>query len=87
MERSRKKSTATRTKFRAGKLRAQVWLLDRLDRIPIEIGFPGDILDRQKDTRVATRTMADAPRASIVPARVEVNTASDNAFLSVEQAR
>lgn len=42
---SRRKSTATRAKFRAGELRAHVLLLQRLVRIPIEAEFLGNILD------------------------------------------
>ena len=42
---SRRKNTATRAKFGAGETRAQVRLLPRLDRIPVEFEFPGNILD------------------------------------------
>lgn len=38
-------STATRTKFGAGELRAHVLLLQRLDRIPVEVESLGNILD------------------------------------------
>jgi len=38
-------STATRTKFRAGELRAHVLLLQRIDRIPVEVESLGNILD------------------------------------------
>ncbi len=42
---SRRKSTATRAKFRAGELRAHVPLLQRIDRIPVEVEPLGNILD------------------------------------------
>ena len=42
---SRRKSTATTAKFSAGELRAHVPPLQRLDRIPVEVEFLGDILD------------------------------------------
>jgi hypothetical protein len=45
MFRSLRKGTATRAKFRARELHAQVLLLQRLDRIPVELEFLGDILD------------------------------------------
>ena len=121
---SRRRSTATRAKFRAGELRARVLLLQRPDRIPVEVEFPGNIhdgglatappyvvrkalgmegvvrqeveplalhvaatlaqhaphLDCRKDTCVATRKIANAPRAPAVPARRESTTASENAF-------
>lgn len=94
---SRRKSTATRGKFRTGELRAQALHLQRIARIPVEVEFPGHIRDGglrtaplhdgQKDTRVVTREMADAPRASIVPDRMTFATASEDSFLSVKPVR
>ena len=45
MASSRRRRTAPGSKFRAGELRTQVLLLQRLDRIPVELEFLGDILD------------------------------------------
>src|SRR5450830_448554 len=42
---SLRNSTATRTKIRAGELRAHVPLLQRIDRIPVEVEPLGNILD------------------------------------------
>jgi hypothetical protein len=42
---SRRKSTATRAEFRAGRLRAHVLLLPHLDPIPVDVEFLGNILD------------------------------------------
>ena len=42
---SRRKSTATRTKFRAGERHAQVQVLQLPDRTPFEVEFPGNILE------------------------------------------
>ncbi len=42
---SRRRSTATGPKFRVGELGARVLLLQRLDRFPVEVEFPGHFLD------------------------------------------
>src|SRR5512140_3127566 len=39
-------------------------------------------LDRQEGTRVATREVANAPRASVVAARLESSTTSADGFLA-----
>ena len=109
---------------RLGQLRPHVLLLQRLDRVPVEVELLGNVLDRgltaapahvvgkalgiervvgqevqplalhvpatlaphaphlelQVDARVATRQIANAPRASVVPARVRSTAAAAERF-------
>ena len=90
MASSRRKSTATRAKFktelvtgdygiRAVPCGAADSALFCADKACTALDAPV----RQKDTCVAKRQIANAPRAPVVPARLESTPASASAFLSV----
>lgn len=64
---SRSKPIATRARFLAGKLHAQVVIPRRLDRTPAEAGFPGSVLDGDLATvppRAVDKTLAHFVRRS-----------------------
>jgi hypothetical protein len=60
--------------------------LARQEVEPLDLHFPATLaphptqLDLHKDARVATRQIANAPRASVVPAHVRSSTATAERF-------
>ena len=84
---SRRKSTATRAKFQTqlvvGHYGIRAVPCGAADSAPSDADNActvRDASDRQKGTCVATREIANAPRASVVPARLESTKASEQLF-------
>ena len=53
--------------------------------VPATLALRAAHLDFQIDAGVATREIANAPRASVVPVRLDSTTAAADVFLSVVQ--